>query len=304
MPISHVIVLGIFGLLALAIIAGGTVAILAILESRSTAFGGMSGWQTDTFRQSVPTEGLSAVRLANRNGEIVVTGEPEASAVVITAVKGARAPTPDEAREALSEIEVITEREGDALMIRSEHPKDSQSGLSLSLLPWRIGRPKGRTYKVDYHVAVPSSFAAEAHSMNGPIRMTDLREVSLRTTNGHITVDRTDAVDARTTNGAITVDSASGPVTLSTTNGQIRAHLTGIVREVSISTINGSAGLTVPREVNGELDISTQNGRITVEGLDVREPRAARNRLRGILGKGGAPIRLSTINGSVTVSAE
>ncbi len=73
---------------------------------------------------------------------------------------------------------------------------------------------------------------------------------------------------------------------------------------MSISTVNGSAGLTVPREANGELDISTQNGRITVEGLDVREPRAARNRLRGILGEGGAPIRLSTINGSVTVSAE
>lgn len=302
-PTGHLIILGVVGLAALAIIVGGAAAIVTILRGDSAGFG-RGTWATETSTETLPASGLSAMRVSTTNGKVVVNGSAEAQTILISAVKAARAGAPGRSREALSDIRVIVEREDGVLKVHSEHPQSSPSGCSFVLLPWRIGRSAGSEYRVDYEVALPASFVAEVHSTNGAIAVNGLRGATVSTTNGHVTVANAEVVDARTTNGGITVDGASGPVNLSTTNGSIRARVVGAVRETAISTTNGGIRLAVPGEANAELDIATRNGRITVEGLDVRNPRATRNNLHGILGVGGSTVKLRTVNGSVTVTGE
>lgn len=137
----------------------------------------------------------------------------------------------------------------------------------------------------------------------------------------HVRAPRAASVRARTRGGALTVRGFQGRVVLNGANGSLTAEgLRGGVEArwangpaaialeavgegfVDVRVTNGSLTVALPRSANANLSASATNGRVEVKGLDV-EPLGEQTprRVRVRLNEGGAPIELSTVNGSVAV---
>ncbi|MBA3559742.1 MAG: DUF4097 family beta strand repeat protein [Gemmatimonadaceae bacterium] len=138
-----------------------------------------------------------------------------------------------------------------------------------------------------FKVAVPRGVKLDATTVNGEITILDVGE----------------AVKASTVNGGIKAMTARGPLDASTVNGSITARVDSLVGDagVKLSTVNGSVTAELPDQINAVIDLSTVNGKFwtnyPVAASTEKHPR----RMHAILGSGGPELKLSTVNGSVTL---
>ncbi len=107
---------------------------------------------------------------------------------------------------------------------------------------------------------------------------------------------------AETTNGHVRLDRCAGSIDASTTNGRITAELLSVERNHTnrLSTTNGRVELTVPTTLAADIDASTTNGSIESD-LPVATHTFGKHSLRGTINGGGAPLRISTTNGSIEI---
>lgn len=138
-------------------------------------------------------------------------------------------------------------------------------------------------------------------------RETDL---ALQTVNGGVTVDGVEGrIRAEAVNGGISLSGVAGEVRARTMNGGVSVALSGDAwdgRGLDAQTTNGGISILVPDGYSAELDARTQVGRISTSGFDLprsRERRGFRvgDRIETTLGRGGAPLRLVTTNGGVSI---
>lgn len=126
------------------------------------------------------------------------------------------------------------------------------------------------------------------------------------TVNGTLRISGVDTLrDLRTVNGNIEVYEAGGTVHARTTNGNVRLDLArfGERGEASAETTNGSVLLTVAEEIQASLEALSLNGDFRSEIPLKLEGSLRPREIRGKFGKGGSPIRLRTVNGSIRVAA-
>lgn len=126
-------------------------------------------------------------------------------------------------------------------------------------------------------------------------------KIDASTVNGGVEVDGATAeVVARTVNGSVEARSTGGPVSARTTNGDISVRSASLDRDdTDYSTTNGSITVELPASVNAEIDMRTVNGRLSSDFPLTVEGSFSPRRLHATLGKGGARLRLSTVNGSI-----
>lgn len=138
-------------------------------------------------------------------------------------------------------------------------------------------------------------------------RQTSLR---IRTLNGSAAVYGIDGdVDIQSVNGSIALSDVAGDVHARAVNGSVSVDLSGGAwsgRGLAASTTNGSVVLKVRPGFSATLRAQTQVGRIALAGLDVERSDRQRGRWSGDeietrMGRGGAPVDLSTVNGSVRI---
>ena len=175
-----------------------------------------------------------------------------------------------EARELVSDVRVSTE----GGRIRATGPRHRD----------------GRWWSVAVDIETPRDLPMTLTTSNGAIA---IAEVAGRT--------RFD-----TTNGAISLSDLSGDVRGQTVNGTVHVELDGTRWQgdgLDVSTTNGRVVVLLPRDYNAELHTETDNG-----GIAVDFPVTVRGRLSGwprrldtTLGSGGAPLRVRTVNGGVTI---
>lgn len=202
------------------------------------------------------------------NGSIQVEGYAGSEVRVVARVT-ARARNSGAAAELASRVEVQA-RDGE---VRATGPRNlGSSGWTVSV-----------------RVQVPTGTAIDA-----------------RTTNGAIDVGATwGAVNVRTTNGSITLADIAGRMEARTTNGSIRASMSAAAdmpEAVELRTTNGSVRLAVPEGTSARVNLSTTNGRINTDLPIAVQGTVTRRQLTGMLGNGGPEIRVSTTNGSITIS--
>ena len=142
---------------------------------------------------------------------------------------------------------------------------------------------------VDFTVQVPEGVKLEARTVNGGIDATDLAsDAEAATVNGTIHLSTSGIAEAHTVNGSITASMGRG-----TWDHALR-----------FETVNGSVRLTLPHEVNAELHANSLNGSIssdfpvTLNGEFWHKGGS----VGGTIGKGGSPLRLSTVNGSIVIA--
>jgi len=110
-------------------------------------------------------------------------------------------------------------------------------------------------------------------------------------------------VRAATVNGSINALSAGGPVRATTVNGSIHVSMgsLGSAEDLEYETTNGSVTVELPGNFGAQLDMSTVNGRVSTDFPITVSGTLSPKRLRGTVGNGATRIRISTVNGSITL---
>ncbi len=134
-------------------------------------------------------------------------------------------------------------------------------------------------------------------------RTSDLR---VETTNGPLSVeDVTGSIELRAQNGPVSLTGVGGDVSARVQNGPLTVELAGHEwkgKGLDAESVNGPVDLSIPDGYNASLETGTVNGPtdfhipITVTLLGRRQ-----DRIHTTLGKGGAPIRVVTTNGPLTI---
>jgi len=223
------------------------------------------GWFCEVRELTMAPRGALTVD-ASPNGGVSVEGW-DRNEIYILARVSAQAETDGEARELASEVRV--QMDGNSL--DSEGP--------------RTGRHE--SWSVSYRVSAPRRMDLSLESTNGGISVTDV--------SGNIQFE--------TTNGGVHLTDVAGDVQGHTTNGGLHVELAGSSWQGSgldVSTTNGGVTLQVPDGYNGHLEAGTTNGGMSFDFPVTVQGRINR-RVSVDLGSGGAPIRVRTTNGGVSV---
>lgn len=134
-------------------------------------------------------------------------------------------------------------------------------------------------------------------------RRTDL---NISTENGPLSVqDVASTMDLETQNGPLSLTGVGGDVHASAQNGPLSIELLGTKWEgagLDAETQNGPADLTIPDNYNAKIEFGTVNGPMDVGfPMTVTINGRVKNRIATTLGSGGAPVRVVTTNGPMTV---
>jgi DUF4097 and DUF4098 domain-containing protein YvlB len=256
-------------------------AMLAAVFVSSAPGGGGASPQTreelrEEFHQTYPLAAGGRVSLENVNGSLRITAW-DRDQVQVDAVKHAYT------RERLAEVEIKIDAGADAVRIRTQYMGGDQTFRSDE-----DGR-RNNPASVEYTLTVPRSARLD----------------SIELINGSLDIEGVAGdVKASCINGRVRAHGIMGEARLSTINGGLEAKLDRLdeTRPVSLNSVNGPLILTIPSDANVELKANTVHGSISNDfGLPVRTGKYVGHDLAGRLGRGGARIKLSNVNGSITI---
>lgn len=228
--------------------------------------------ETERFEQTYPLNFDGKVSVSNVSGSITIETWDK-PLVKLEVVKTAGS------REKLAEVEIKIDA-------RPEHFKvETDYGSWKNQRIWsRFGGSE-----VDYRLIVPQKAALdEIEIVNGSISITDA---------GNLT-------KASAVNGQIKAINLRGTVNLSTVNGSIVAEFDKLQKEsrIALNTVNGQIVLTIPSDTNATVKATTVNGTIVNDfNLPVRKGQYYGRDLTGKIGNGEVQIRLSSVNGELSV---
>ena len=228
---------------------------------------------TEEFHQTYPLTADGRVSLQNINGGVRISAW-DRNEVKVDAVK--RAYT----QERLQEAKIKVDSGAAYLRIETEYPEYN----------WRDdGTRHENPASVEYTLTVP--------------RGARLEDVEL--INGALTVEGVSGpVHASSINGRVRASGLAGTVNLSVINGTLEATLDRLsdAGTVTLSSVNGPLVVTLPSDSNATVRANTLHGPINNDfNLPVREGEYIGRDLEGRLGQGGARVRLSNVNGSITI---
>lgn len=206
-----------------------------------------------------------------RNGGISVKGENRADILVRACVQTVGA-TEEEARAAAKNIRIET-----GSQIRAESADDESNSA------------------ISYEIRVPRSTNLKLSAHNGGI--------SISSVEGSVVFE--------TTNGGISLSDVAGDVRGKTRNGGVSVNLSGDRWRgggLDVETTNGGVNLSMPENYRARVETGTVNGgfRSGIAGLSVGEDDNRGNRRKRVsadLNGGGAPVRVMTTNGGVTINS-
>lgn len=208
------------------------------------------------FSENVPVAGHNRIRLDAENGEIVVSGQPGAASVTVTAelIVGSNVSRLD-AEEGLEQLRVlVTDRPGE-IFVQTVQPLNAD----------------GRRYLVNYRITVPRDLAVDATQVNGNVIVEDIVGfVTVSAENGSI-----DATATLPPGGAIMLSTVNGDIDLGIP-ASTSAELSALVEFGAITwdhldlrnTVSTSRSLTgTLGDGAGLIDLDTRNGNIHVTGF-------------------------------------
>ena len=205
----------------------------------------------------------------NRNGGISVKGENR-SDVLIRACVQTWGSSDEEAKAIARSIRIET-----GSVVRAENAENEKN------------------WSVSYQILVPRQTNLNLTAHNGGI--------SISSVEGEIAFT--------TTNGGVNLSDAAGSVKGRTANGGISVKLSGNNWKgdgLDVETTNGGVSLSMPENYAARIETGTVNGgfRSEINGLSAEKNERNRGtRINTNLNGGGAPIRVVTTNGGITISS-
>jgi len=232
--------------------------------------------QTD-FRWHSRLATGQTIEIKGINGDVRASASSSGE-VEVTATRSARRSNPADVR-----IEVVPHAGG--VTICAVYPTVPGRQPN-SCEPGREGRSNTRDNDtvVHFDVRVPYGVGFVGRTVNGEIDGESLQaDAEAHTVNGSVRLTTTGLAMASTVNGSVnvTMGRADWP------NG------------ASFKTVNGGITLTLPDIFDAELRADVLNGSITSEFPVAVTGQMSPRRLRGRIGNGGRELVLATVNGSI-----
>ncbi len=147
----------------------------------------------------------------------------------------------------------------------------------------------------------------DIHTGDGHIKVEGAKgQIRLRTGDGSIEGRALDGkIEADTGDGHVTLDGRFDTLTIRTGDGSINAHAqpgSRVISSWSIRTGDGSVDLTLPGDLNANIDASTNDGRISL-GIPVTvEGQFSNSQIHGKMNGGGQPVTIHTGDGSIRLN--
>jgi len=234
------------------------------LDCNNSHHGGNRAEFCEMREQTVAGGGIISVD-ASPNGGVSIKGWNQ-SGVLVRAQVHTQADTDDQAKALAQQITVQTGGQ-----IRAVGPTQN----------------KDNNWSVSFEIFVPTRSSVNLETVNGGVSISDVNgNLEFKTTNGGLHLQRVGGyVHGRTTNGGVSIELAGD-------------HWDG--QGLEVTTQNGGVSLKVPQNYSAQFDASTQNGKIRAgTGLSTTEDKT---HVTTSLGRGGALLKVTTINGGVSVS--
>jgi len=239
-----------------------TVLSILVLALVSTAPGFA---KSKDFNQSYPLVPGGTFELQNVNGPVQVEGW-DRNVIEIHAVKIAKENESD-----LDRVSIEVDAKPNDVSVVTRYPQN-----------------EGVEVAVEYTIRVPHGARVEhIGTVNGTVKIAGVESVE----------------ELRTVNGNIEVYEGGGSVHAHTTNGNVHVELSRFPDEkgMAAETTNGSVLLAVPQDTQADLEARSLNGNFYSELPFLQETASRPREMRGKFGKGGAPIRLNTVNGGIRI---
>jgi len=112
-------------------------------------------------------------------------------------------------------------------------------------------------------------------------------------------VPRGARISVNTANGDVRVDAPTSDVSVASVNGNV--YTKSVTGSIDASTINGSVTAFLPDAPDVDVDLQTAHGQLRLEFPLVVSGRVDLSHLRARLGRGGRKIKLSTVNGDISL---
>jgi DUF4097 and DUF4098 domain-containing protein YvlB len=169
--------------------------------------------------------------------------------------------------------------------------------------------PDGGGWVVYFLVRAPRNATLDLRSKNGPIGVQNvIGTVTARAINGPISVKGSSGtMDIDTTNGPISLEGGSGTMKLNAQNGPIAVKFTGASwdGDLEAHTQNGPLSIKMPRDFRSSVRVESDgHGPISCRAEACRQARRTwddEDQRRIELGSGPAVVRMSTVNGPISV---
>jgi len=214
------------------------------------------------------------ITVTGKNGGIEVIGEDRQD-IALEARVVVQESSSQQAESLLKEIKIRTDGS-----IRAEGP--SQSGGFFGLF--------GNSWYVNFRLHVPRHLAAELHSENGGIDISNIEG----------------DIDAHTTNGGLSLHDLSGKVRATTVNGGLDVVLDGKQwrgEGLFARSTNGGVSVKAPDHYSAHFIASTVNGGISVD-FPIKVQGSIRNHVDTQIGQGGPTVQVETTNGGVSIDRD
>ncbi len=242
----------------------------------AAAVAGLAIADTDHFDWTGTVASGQSIEIKGVNGSI--RAEPGSSGQVeVTADKTGHRNNPAEVR-----VEVVPHAQG--VTICAVYP--SSDGRQNECKPGEGGHMNvnHNDVKVEFTVRVPSGVRFIGRTVNGAVEARSLTALA----------------EAHTVNGKIRISTA-GEAQAETVNGSIDASLgsTSGTESLKFSSVNGAIHLDLPRGLNAQVRASTVNGSISSDFPLLVHGKLGRRSIEGTAGSGGRELKLSTVNGSI-----
>ena len=291
----------------------------------------------ETFQKQFTAEKVRTLRVLADAGDITVTPTPEGEVIRIKATKIISGKL-DRAKlkPYLEKLEVLAALKDGALVVESRFPNDASTQGISAYVTYSITVPKRMA--LDLHSA---SGSIKVRGIGGGIQVesasgdVDLKDVGgepdsklevrtasggievknakiadllrLHSASGDVEVARLESLSSRlqadlsSQSGAITFSGDATELEAQTASGDIEATLTDKRPLVSshLQSASGSVTLTLPRAASAKVETRTASGEVEPP-TNIRAGGEARS-LTFTLGEGGAPIRIETASGDITV---
>jgi DUF4097 and DUF4098 domain-containing protein YvlB len=152
---------------------------------------------------------------------------------------------------------------------------------------WGLSR---RSWYVNYRLHVPRHLAAQLHTENGGISITNVDGV----------------INADTTNGGVILNDLGGDVHATTVNGGLDVRLDGSQWRgagLVAKTTNGGVSVKAPDRYSAHLIAETVNGGVSVGFPITVQGKINRSSIDTNIGQGGPTLHFHTVNGGVSIHA-
>lgn len=217
------------------------------------------------------------VWIHNRRGSVTV--EPaKGDSLQVTAVKTYRSSD-------TASVRLVTAPYDGGIAVCAVWPgQDAACGPGKS---FTSGRSHGNDVAVDFTVRVPAGVGVGAITQVGDVHVTGASA----------------PVVAATVSGDLNAETTHGPVNAVSVNGNVHARMNafGDTGGVSVVTVNGSVTAELPQSLDADVQATTINGSITTDYPLTASGRFTSHKLQGTVGKGGREVKITTVNGSITL---